>query len=445
MTTESAGVNDFDGSHLTETLPNFFPGLDALHRQARRIPVFLSDYLPDAMTMKPEDRTTYYTLLKDKLGFQFVRTEVRMGEMIKPDGSFDEEVFHVYGDSLRAMKEAGLDKPAIVLFSPAKWMHKLADENPEEFFTLYQRYAEKVRDLCGKVDVQPRYIQVFNELNFPMQTSLSLEQSVRLIEISHNVFKVENQAAEKPSIITTVYTNASEKPPRFPIVPKGIIGKIPFWNDWRAFVKELTAKVGDKLDGIGFDYYPGSWDTPAIRILGIGRKPFDAFGVITPYHWIVDQKLRGILKDKDIFLSEIGVPGISRNSDFSRFGYDRIVQSLDHFLLSLQREGHDVNKIFSGIGFFRGADFTGVGNKAIGGLDAFPWVLIRKDENNEWTLTSAGRRLKHLIKSRLDTHVEEEGVERVFVGSSESRDGKYLREKRARKGIKVKQPPTPEE
>lgn len=107
--------------------------------------------------------------------------------------------------------------------------------------------------------------------------------------------------------------------------------------------------------------------------------------------------------------------------------------------------GHDVNAIFSGIGFFRGADFTAVGNKAIGGLDAFPWVLIRKDENNEWTLTSAGRRLKHLIGTRLDTHVAEGGVEKIFVGSSETRNDKYLLERRARKGIKVHQPPTREE
>lgn len=266
MTTESAG----------EALLNFSPRLDVMHRQARHISVFLSDYLPDAMTMKSEDRTAYYTLLKDNLGVQFVRTEFRMGQMIKPDGSFDEEVLRLYGDSLHAMKEAGLDKPAIVLFSPDKWMYKLADENPEEFFKLYQRYAEKVRDLCAKTGVQPRYMQVFNELNFPMQTSLSLEQSVRLIEISYKVFKEENPIDVKPSVITTVYTNASEKLPRFPFISKGIIGKIPFWNDWRGFVTKLVDNVGDKLDGIGFDFYPGSWDTTLMQyfpVLGfsVGR------------------------------------------------------------------------------------------------------------------------------------------------------------------------------
>lgn len=430
MNTESLGLSPIrDGRH-SEAAPHI--PTEYLYRLQRQIPVHLSDYTPDAPYMSKEEKKNYYEFLRDRLGIYRIRTEFRMNHMIREDGSFDEEVMRSYKESFIAMGEAGLEKPTLVLFTPAPWMYKLARENPKEFNALYKRFAEKSRDICQASGMEPEYVQVMNEVNFPAQTQLPLGHVVELIKITHEVFKEHNPAAEKPSIITTVYTNAQETPPKWKFMPKTLIEKVPFWMDWRGFVKDLVEEAGDNLDGIGFDGYSGSWDIPALPILG--NKPFDAFGVVTSYEWAIQEKLFGILKGKKVLFTETGAPGISKESVFARFGYDRMIQALDHLLLKYQREGCDVNEILSGVGFHRGADFSSIGNKTPGIIDPLPWLLVRKDKDGRWVLTAAARRIKHLIGTRLNPHFQQEGKHVVYVGTSESSDSRrYLRDRYARR------------
>lgn len=355
--------------------PEALTGIE-LSRRQRSIETFVTDYLPDDEKMSYDGRVGFYRLLKNGLGIDSVRTEFRMKRLIQPDRTFNEATASVYVDSLRAMKEAGLGEPTLVLFTPAKWMEKEAAESPDHFLELYRSYTERIKSLCQVAGSTPKYIQVMNEINTHWQTGTSFDRVIDMIMITREVFSHD---FPNTKIMTTVLT----------VPAKG----------WKEFTAKLVERTGNNLQAIGFDYYPGIYENPAGVPL-IGKPPFEAFGGTTPYDWIADQKSEGILKDKDVILAETGATALSSVSRFQQFGYDRIVQSLDHFLLGREREGQ--NDTFAAVGFFTGGHHEAVDTKTPGGfLDFKPWTLVRKNKLGEWTLTNAGSRLKHLIQTRL--------------------------------------------
>lgn len=347
-------------------------------RFGRKIEPFITDYLPDDTSFGYGDRVKYYQRLKDTLGIASVRTEFRMKDMINTDGGWNETTALRYGDSLKAMKEAGLDSPTIVLFTPADWMYAQAKTNPQQFVDLYGRFAGRVAELCHQTTVAPSRVQVMNEVNTQFQTKVGFETTIALIQKTAELFKKD---FPETKIITTVLTE--------PV------------KDWREYTTKLLKSAGDNLDGIGFDYYPGSYEYPA-NIPVIGKKPYEAFAGKTPYPWIAAEKQQGVLKGKEVILSEIGVPALSAESKFQRFGYDRIVQTLDHFFLNLERGGVPAHEVISAIGFFQGGRVEGVDTKVPGGVDFFPWTLMRRNKNGVFEPTNAGRRLKELIRTRIN-------------------------------------------
>lgn len=289
------------------------------------------------------------------------------------------------------MKEAGLNAPTIVLFTPADWMYKQAKTNHEQFLDLYGRYAKGVAEICRGKGVAPARVQVMNEVNTSFQTKVGFETTIALIKKTAEIFKKD---FSETKIITTVLTEPSK--------------------DWREYTTKLIKTVGDNLDGVGFDYYPGTYEYPA-GIPKIGKKPYEAYAGATPYRWIADEKMHGVLKDKEVILAEIGVPALFRDSskipgfkfvgyDYrqQQFGYDRILQTLDHFFLETERKGVLAHEIFSAIGFFTGGRVEGVDTKAPGGVDFFPWTLVRKNSAGVFEPTNAGRRLKDLIRTRIN-------------------------------------------
>lgn len=56
-------------------------------RHARKIEPFITDYLPDDTSFGYKDRVNYYRSLKHKLGIASVRTEFRMKDLVKKDGT----------------------------------------------------------------------------------------------------------------------------------------------------------------------------------------------------------------------------------------------------------------------------------------------------------------------------------------------------------------------
>ena len=350
------------------------------YRDSRRILPFISDYLPDQRDLPFDQRVAYYKQLKEELGLHTVRTEFRMRHMMNEDGSFNKDVVDSYRSALRAMKEANLEPPIIYLFSPPKWFIELEAKNPDMLRTRFRSYVGAVRDLYKQAGCEPSYIQVMSEVNWSFHTPLSLKTLGDLFDIAGEVFE---RGKGGPKIMTTVH-----------------VGNTSASKNWKEFVTNFMNAHGSKLDALGFDYYPGSYEYPA-GIPVIGKKPFEAFGGKTPYEWFSQQKDNGILRGKDVIIAEIGVPGLTRESKLARFGYDRIVQSLDHYLLTQERKGIKGHDIFGAVGFFAGAEFPNVYTMVPGGLDFHPWTLLRKTTEGKWAPTNAGRRLKHLIETRL--------------------------------------------
>lgn len=365
-------------------------------RRARKIEVFVTDYLPDDPSFGYTDRVAYYRSLKKTLGISSVRTEMRPKDMLDANGEFNEETIARYGDSLRAMKEAGLSPPTLVLFTSSKEQKEIAKRNPSEFVKLYGTCAQRMASLCTETGVAPARVQVMNEVNTKFQTKVGMGMVVDLIRVTAEAFR---PVFPETKIMTTILTAGAK--------------------DWQGFTKNLIVKADKNLDGVGFDYYPGTYEhTAGIPI--IGKKPYEAFAGSTPYRWIADEKLHGALKDKEVILAEIGAPALvsedipeapkfardmitKLNYDFrfQRFGYDRIVQTLDHFFLDMERKGVAAHDIFSAVGFFQGGRVQGVDTKAPWGLDFIPFTLLRKDARGQFQPTPAGLRLTELIHTRL--------------------------------------------
>lgn len=351
-------------------------------RESRRIVPFISDYLPDQRNLPHDERVAYYKQLKEDLGIHTVRTEFRMRHMMNEDGSLNKDVVDSYRSALLAMKEANLEPPIIYLFSPPKWFVDLENNDMNKLRSRFTIFSNVVKELYKEVEFEPQYIQVMSEINLPFHTPLSLNTLGDLFEIAGEVFE---RGKGGPKIMTTVHVSSTGES-----------------KNWKESIIRLMNANGSKLDALGIDYYPGIYEYPA-GVPIIGKKPFDAFGAQTPYEWIAQQKENGVLRGKEVIIAETGVPGITRESKLARFGYNRIVQSLDHYLLTQERKGVKGHEFIRSVGFFAGAEFPNVYTMVPGGVDFHPWTLLRKTKDGKWAPTNAGRRLKHLIETRIYT------------------------------------------
>lgn len=168
--------------------------------------------------------------------------------------------------------------------------------------------------------------------------------------------------------------------------------------------KKLVADAGPTLEAVGFDHYP-FWHANEWLLAG---NAFETFGDTKIYEWIVEQKIAGVLQGKSIQLSEIGMPEMPLDEDFARRGLDRMMQTLDHFLLKYQRQGFKAEDIFSAIGFFEGGNFPSIVAKFPGRIDVTPFTLIQENKQGEWEPTFAGKRINDLISSRISPSIPKE-------------------------------------
>lgn len=395
-------------------------------RTPRRIEAIIKDFRTDERNTSYSDQVAHYSKLKE-MGLNSVSWEARMMRLIKPDRTFDSEVAKAYENSLKAMKEVGMNPSTVVLFTPEKWMVELAKSSPDEFKKLYRDYATEVKDIYKRAGAKMKYVQVMNEINTPFQTIFDIDQCVDMIKITKEVFHNEFPDAK---IMTTLITDAG--------LPKTTGGQ----KDWQVWTKRLIEKAGNALDSIGFDYYPGTYWKTAIKIprfitdartiltaiknqkdptlaLFIERNKndlgysnaFQAFGDVEPYKWVLDEKTKenGILRDKEIVFSETGAPAFGEDEKFQRFqkfGYERMVQSLSHLLSTYENDPKHPRKaedLVAAIEFFTGAATPAVDTKFPG--DFTPWTLLRKDAKGDWAPTEAAKQLKYLIQSRINGSV----------------------------------------
>lgn len=357
-------------------------------RSERRIQPFLTDYLPDDTDMAYEDRVSYYRMVRSELGIPTIRTEFRLSRILNPDGTWNAETIAAYTDSLRAMQESGLAPPVIAVFTPSKEQYRLAESDPQAFTNLYGSCVEKTLDIARSAGIDIETIQVMNEVNTGWQTKVGQNQIIDLIRKTKDIL-IASPDFRRTKVMTTL-----------------LVGSDPDAHNWQEKTRSLVEQSGAALDAIGFDYYPGTYEDPVVfstmRNAGLSTsRAFLKYGNTTPYKWIFEQKATGILSGKHVVIAETGAPAVNPDSRMQRLGYDRLIQALDHELLTYEKQGYKGHDLLSAVGFFTGGLHAGVDTKAPFKIDFLPWTLIRKDSSGEWKRTNAASRLKHLITTRL--------------------------------------------
>lgn len=356
-------------------------------RLKRNIPSFVSDYLPDEKEYTPKERVAFYSKLKE-LGVTGVRTEFRMGKLMRQDGSFDPRVEKSYVESLKAMKESGLTLSALVFFSPADWMIELAKTDQTRFIEMYRSFAQKAVSMCDQAKQQPRYIQVMNEVNSSFFNKVGTEILLKMIQVTRQVYEGRT---ERPKIMTTIITDTVFDPGR----------------SWQTYVEKFMLIAGDALDAVGFDYY-FFYDHPFEPF--VPQSVFDLYQDKTKvFEWLLKQKQTGVLRGKDILVAEMGMPVFQNseinvyNQKFARIGYDIYYRALDQVLLRWQRMGKKAEDLIAQVGVFCGGDHPSVQTYAPGKIDFLPWTLLRfNKKTNSWDLTEAAKRLAYLNGTRLN-------------------------------------------
>jgi hypothetical protein len=354
------------------------------------------------------------------------------------------EIQGKYVESLKALKEAGINDISIVLFTPSESQKKLQTENFPEFKKLFNSYLDTVIACCEKAGVVPAYLQVMNEVNWSFQTDLGISQTVELIKLTKNKIlgsdNLKNTKVMTTMLINPIPLEDNKKNP-FDKIMDYAMGKFaPTSARWQADMKLLVEKCGSSLDAVGVDYYPGSYYRQAYSFNRQGdlskSRPYKAFGSIEPYKWVFQQKLSGFLRDKEIIIAETGVPTLVHDSRWGQLGISRMLQSLDLLLLNFQKEemktiirkysekniklnendlqkiSHNLvsNNILKGIIAFTGIDSPAVSTKLprVGkngfALDYTPWTFIR-NMSNGLQITETAKRFKQMFDTKFPSDI----------------------------------------
>lgn len=392
-----------------------FPSVDrkpSVLRSERHPLIGVSDYFTDDPMQTRESLVDYYGTLHDQLGVNAIRSEFRMMHLIDDETEhssttmFRTDIHERYVTALQAMDEAEL-KPIIYLFNPSPWMYKLAAADAPRFMHIYKDYVHEVVGIFKESGVTPEYLQVMSEINWKAQTPLALSQVSEMIKATDSILKSDDQpdAIQKLKLMTTFSINSMS----FPDAPRSSLDRVieptlgravPDFLRWQDDMKNVVATCGDALDGVGIDFYPGSYDKQSYSF---GKssleksRPYKAFGNVSPYAWIFEQKLHGFLQHKDIVIAETGVFSYNPDSRHGQFGMARMLQSLDGLLLQYQNKGIKADALLKGVFAFAAADNDVIHTMFPGKIDWKPWTLVRPDRNKEMKPTKIANMLRYML------------------------------------------------
>jgi parallel beta-helix repeat protein len=212
------------------------------------------------------DHTTYWTdkatidehidLLAD-LGVKWVRTNVYMDYLMPTEQNWDPETGEITADAkwldayhymFEKMREKGMSPFVVVgVFpGPPKPSHvpSFLDVGSTEFFEAFEDY---VRFSVREFGQYTNYWQVGNEYNHfgGRPTGLNDDDFFELYKRGVNVIKSENEDA-----LTTVNVYVSEILPTSPWK----------WDFWLVLTRSALRENWDKIDFIGLNYFPCTWD-----------------------------------------------------------------------------------------------------------------------------------------------------------------------------------------
>ena len=340
---------------------------------------FITDHsLRHPETVSPERIREMYRELKNE-GIKSVRFDWDWDKVFPESGKVNDELQNKYIETIKIMKEEGMEPPTLVLSTPPEWANKLIKEkNFEEYFQSYKKYTDSVAEIIKKSGLEVNQAQLFNEINHPAIFNFfgDFENFPKISQIARNSFNEKDLDVKLSTSI--IVGNISEK-------LSGPLNK----PDLDKFLDEFE-KVKDCVDVISIDYYPGMWHFP---IQGVKEKG-DAFPIKKSFNPIKElgNKLNRTFKNIDLLKStcerlskmgkdyEFGEAGFPTNEPYSngrrqRLHYDMYFRALRQMFVDFDSRGIKLPKR---IGIYEAQDEDNSHGLGLDKNSIHKWINSRK-------------------------------------------------------------------
>jgi hypothetical protein len=298
---------------------------------------YITDHSADSeLTGSPEKLHELYADIK-KDGIESVRYDWRWRAIEPQQGEYSADQLARYSRAKDIMREAGLKEPTIILSDLPEWAKKLYKENKEGFFEEYAKYvAEVKRSLEASGGKKVSTIQILNELNTSVYTSIKIEDLSRLSHITREAFRDYNP--EIKLMVTLLASNTTK-----------LVG-----TPIEQYLPELE-KVKDAFDIVAVDYYPGMWHL----------DPKDAESILPSDIYKAMVKSIDLLKSsfaeiatwgKEYELGEVGMrtnAPLGGSEKAQRYFYDSFFRAFKHMMVEFQEKNV---RLPSRVGFYEAMD-----------------------------------------------------------------------------------------
>lgn len=272
---------------------------------------FVTDHKPDLKPKDSELNKLYENIKKD--GFDTVRFDLRWNLIEPTMGILDNSQIDSYGSAIKEVENAGLDDPILILSSPPLWAKELYEKDKAGFFTAFEEYVENVNAILSDSGTSKvTHVQLLNEINHPVYNFVEIEDLPKMVEIVRNGLADYNP--DLKIFVTLLASNLLDATER-----------IGYTQNIRNYMEELKT-IKDCLDGVGIDYYPGTWQVDIKRWSNIGNIAMDmatASAILNPFispvskyriaGWQRDDFFKDLFRDLDLLedtVNEISTWGI---------------------------------------------------------------------------------------------------------------------------------------
>lgn len=318
---------------------------------------YITDHSADnAVTGMPERLLPLYRAIKSN-GIESIRYDWHWRIIEPAQGKYDVVALTRYAYAARAMVQAGLQDPTIILSNPPDWAKKLYKEDKESFFKAYEQYVREVElalILAGCPQIA--CVQVLNELNVTGYNPVDVHDIPTLCRITRNMFSLSHPDIQ---IMVTVLASNSL---RLPFVGTPIEEYLP-----------RLKRIRNNFDVIAVDYYPGMWHFPL--------KHFARFWPSAIYKAFVSDVdlLRSTFEEIATWGNEYELGEVGMHTNFlladgeraQRYFYDAFFRAFKHLMVELRAKGL---RLPSRIGFYEAIDEPpkDLKGKLLRGLLPFP-------------------------------------------------------------------------
>ncbi len=283
--------------------------------ESPNVEIYVTDHnlrYPDAVSV--EDEYELYKEMKDH-GISSIRFDWDWKDVAPQPGVTDKNFLDRYIGAIKAMEEAGLEPPTLVLSNPPEWAAKLYRNDKEKFFKAYEEYVRSVGETLGQANVKIKAAQIFNEINHSL---LSKYVDIKDIPKITGIVRNELSRTQPDLKISTslIVSNVNDR------IAKTV--GLPKVSD---FIARYKLMLKENFDRVSVDFYPGFWHNPLK-----GKK---AFKQLNPLKKVFEQ-LAALGMEYEV--GETGFPTdiLGSTERGQRYFYDSFFRAFRQLLIDLK-------------------------------------------------------------------------------------------------------------